>query len=341
MTDAIQNEYQKERNVLAISLFVPLVAAACLPGILIGKGKVELSIFHEVSVILACSGFIIGIIFGNRLVLTQMEKVIAIRERSQRAVRIREALLNGEIKPYFQSRVSEKSGKINGCEALARWESQHGVIPPAEFIPFSIEEGLISSIDTEIAVQAIHQLEVWVHEHTIEDNFTLSFNVAADTLQCPDSIEKIANALSSVVSHKVTVEIEITEQSKVDTNQLMLRHIEVLKQSGAALALDDFTAGHNSMTMLTSIKFDSIKFDRSLITFKSHDVRSQEVSIKVLESFVGLSKQLGLNTTLEGIETEEARHLYSSSGIESFQGFLFSKPLSSNNFKQHYINFNH
>ena len=69
-------------------------------------------------------------------------------------------------------------------------------------------------------------------------------------------------------------------------------------------------------------------------------VRSQEVSIKVLESFVGLSKQLGLNTTLEGIETEEARHLYSSSGIESFQGFLFSKPLSSNDFEMHYIKIN-
>ncbi|MGR5233665.1 EAL domain-containing protein [Vibrio rotiferianus] len=74
-------------------------------------------------------------------------------------------------------------------------------------------------------------------------------------------------------------------------------------QSGAALALDNFTAGHNSMTMLTTIKFDIIKFDRSPVSFKSHDVRSQEVSIKVLESFVGLSKQLGLNTTLEGIET--------------------------------------
>ncbi|CAH6901242.1 EAL domain-containing protein [Vibrio chagasii] len=341
MTDSIQSEYLKERNVLAISLCVPLLAAACLAGILIGKGKVELSIFQEVSVILACNGFIIGIIFGNRLVLTQIQKVIAIRERNQRVRCIQQALLNGEIKPYFQSRVSQTSGKINGCEALARWECQSGVIPPAEFIPFSIEEGLISSIDTEIAVQAIHQLEEWVQEHTIQDNFTLSFNVAADTLQCPAAIVRIANALRSVVSHKISIEIEITEQTKIETNDMMLRHIGLLKQSGADLALDDFTAGHNSMTMLTTIKFDTIKFDRSLITFKVNDTRSQEISIKVLESFVMLSKQLGLNTILEGVETPEALQLYQSSGIESFQGFLFSKPLSSIDFEQHYTNFNH
>ena len=91
MTDSIQNEYVKERNVLAISLCMPLLAAACLAGLLIGKGKVELSIFQEVSVIMACSGFIIGIIFGNRLVLTQMQKVITIRERNNQILRINTA----------------------------------------------------------------------------------------------------------------------------------------------------------------------------------------------------------------------------------------------------------
>ncbi|MEZ9462341.1 EAL domain-containing protein [Vibrio splendidus] len=117
----------------------------------------------------------------------------------------------------------------------------------------------------------------------------------------------------------------------IETNDMMLRHIELLKQSGADLTLDDFTAGHNSMTMLTTIKFD-----RSLITFKVNDTRSQEISIKVR-----VSKQLGLNTILEGIEIPEALQLYQSSGIDSFQGFLFSKPLSSNDFEQHYTNFNH
>ncbi|MEZ8883176.1 EAL domain-containing protein [Vibrio sp. 10N.222.51.C8] len=341
MTNSIQNEYAKERNVLAISLCMPLLAAACLAGLLIGKGKVELSIFQEVSVIMACSGFIIGIIFGNRLVLTQMQKVITIRERNNQVLRINTALDNGDIKPYFQSRVSQTSGKITGCEALARWECQGCVIPPAEFIPFSIKEGLISEIDTEIAVQAIEQLKVWLITNKITDDFTLSFNVAADTLQCTDSIKKIANALSTVVNERISIEIEITEQTKIETNDMMLRNIELLKQSGADLALDDFTAGHNSMTMLTTIKFDTIKFDRSLITFKVNDTRSQEISIKVLENFVILSKQLGLNTTLEGIETPEALQLYQSSGIESFQGFLFSKPLSSNDFEQHYTNFNH
>ncbi|MFA0108210.1 hypothetical protein AB4441_24890, partial [Vibrio splendidus] len=107
---------------------MPLLAAACLAGLLIGKGKVELSIFQEVSVIMACSGFIIGIIFGNRLVLTQMQKVITIRERNNQVLRINTALDNGDIKPYFQSRVSQTSGKITGCEALARWECQGCVI---------------------------------------------------------------------------------------------------------------------------------------------------------------------------------------------------------------------
>lgn len=340
MKKSANQQYQQELTILITSMLTPIAMMVGMLMLLTVKGFLDPAVFAETSMIIGVAGLVIGTVFCNSLILNQIKKVNYIREYNDQTAEIREALDQGDIRPYFQSRVSQETGKITGCEALARWDDGDKIIPPSKFIPLSLKSGLIVEIDCEIALNAIKQLEKWIKKGTINDEFTLSFNITGPTLKNADAVTRIANALNGVVSPTVSIEIEITEQTLVDYDDVVIKNIAVLRDAGGKFALDDFTAGHSSMSMLGAFRFDTIKFDKSLITDANKDVETRDISVKMIESFVILSKRLGMETTLEGIDSEESLALYQQAGIENIQGFLFSKPSPSHEFEDHYRQFN-
>ncbi|USD58911.1 EAL domain-containing protein [Vibrio sp. SCSIO 43140] len=335
-----RSKYKQEIVTLIGSIVTPLACATGLLLVLYYKNIVRLN-HIDTGLVAAIVGVIVGIILCNKLIIAQARQVFETKSMLNYGNRLRTAIENQDIKPYFQSRVSETTNKISGCEALARWEDGDNLVSPAEFIPTAKLTGQIKDIDCEIAIRSIYHLERWLSRGLITEPFTLSFNISAETLNDQKCVNRIKDAVSSVACPIVTIEIEITEESVLHLNDTVNDHIQALRAAGANFAIDDFTAGHCSMHMLNKIDFDTIKLDKSLLTNEVAAPKRRDISFNMIKSFVELSKRLGMETTLEGIESVEALDFYRPSGIENIQGFLFSKPSCAYEFEKHYRQFNY
>lgn len=334
-----RSKYKQEIMTLIGSIITPIACVIGLLLVLYYKNILQ-STHIDTGLVAAIAGVVVSIILCNSLIITQVRQVFETKSLLNYGNRLRAAIQKQDIKPYFQSRVSETTNKISGCEALARWEDGDILMSPAEFIPTAKLTGLIKDIDCEIAIRAIYHLERWLHRGLITEPFTLSFNISAETLNDPKCVKRIKDAVSSVACAIATIEVEITEESVLHLNDTVNDHIQQLRAAGASFAIDDFTAGHCSMHMLNKIDFDTIKLDKSLLTNEVTAPERRDISFNMIKSFVELSKRLGMETTLEGIESVEALDFYRPCGIENIQGFLFSKPSSAYDFEKHYRQFN-
>jgi EAL domain-containing protein (putative c-di-GMP-specific phosphodiesterase class I) len=211
--------------------------------------------------------------------------------------------------------------RIASCEALCRWDHPElGSISPATFIPLAEEMGIISEISTFVLQAACAECARW------PEQISVSVNLSAKDFRHRDVVDKVRNALaqSGLAAHRL--EIEVTETALLDDKSMTGRYIEELKTLGVRIALDDFGTGYSSLSYLHKLPFDKIKIDRSFLV----DMEQNPRSLELLKGIVNLSRPLGLNITIEGVETfEQLKILAHSVKPDLVQGFLFGSALSA------------
>ena len=245
----------------------------------------------------------------------------AFRNRQMLKSDLRAAVESRSLRIVYQPIVAMGSMRIASCEALCRWDHPElGPVSPAVFIPLAEEMGIISDISELVLEQATSACVRW------PEDICVSVNLSAKDFHNRDVVEKVRRALdrSGLAPHRL--EVEVTETALLDDKSSTGKLLNEIKALGVRIALDDFGTGYSSLSYLHTLPLDKVKIDRSFLL----DVTQNPRALELLKGVVGLSRGIGLQITMEGVETFEQLEVLSQSvKPDLLQGFLFGSALTS------------
>lgn len=250
-------------------------------------------------------------------------------EKKEREYSIKYLLRNKNLKGLYgvyQPKFNIKNKKIVGVEALARWQDESlGFISPGEFIPIAEEINLIHLIDYKIAGEAIKFLKTLKESNLIDFNFKMSFNLSMKSLERDDIVSVIKNLLKENKISGDSIEIEITESIFSTNLKTTLEKINELKKINISFSMDDFTAGHSTVSLLPLIPLDVVKFDKGILD--AVGTKGDLIASNIYMALIGLIKDLNLKIVSEGIETKLQLEFLEKANVDIGQGYIFSKPI--------------
>lgn len=237
---------------------------------------------------------------------------------------MRQALKQDEFELYFQPKIDINKQCIKGLEALIRWHHpKRGMVSPAEFIPLAEESGLIVKIGEWVLESACQHLQKW--QNAGFEMVPLSVNVSGIQFKRTALPEFIAELLEKYQISPDLLEIEITESAIMTDVEDSITRLSEIKAQGISIAIDDFGTGYSSLSYLKKFPIDVLKIDRSFII----DVATNQEDAGIVNAILGLSESLGLKVVAEGVEDKQQLSTLKLMGCAIIQGFLFSKPMSS------------
>ena len=243
----------------------------------------------------------------------------AARDRQLMESDLRVALEKGELRVVYQPQVDASSEAVTGFEALVRWQHpDHGAVSPAVFIPLAEEIGLINEIGEWVLRTACSEAANWPLHITVAVNLS---PVQFKSHALPSTIRAV---LAETDLAAKRLELEITEGVFLSNDEHVHDMIRSFKDIGVKLALDDFGTGYSSLSYLQRVPFDKIKIDQSFVRGAS-DPESRNAAL--IRAMVGLASDLKMQTTAEGVETQEELQLVRDLGCSLVQGYIFGKPM--------------
>ena len=238
---------------------------------------------------------------------------------------LRRALERREFRVHYQPIISLANGHITGFEALLRWEHpRHGMISPMDFVPVAEETGLIVGIGWWVLEEACRQMQVWLQKFPDRAHMTMSVNMSTRQFMQADLLEQVDTVLSRTGLPPAALKLEITESAVVQHEEAVTTSMASLRARGIQLCIDDFGTGYSSLSYLHSFPVDVLKIDRSFVS----QIGLACATPRLVETIVTLSRNLGMNSVAEGVETIEQLAFLREAGSEYAQGFLFSRACS-------------
>ncbi len=242
-------------------------------------------------------------------------------ERLSLLSELRNAVERDELVLYYQPKVSAVPDPVHHVEALVRWiHPTRGFIPPFEFIPFAEQTGYIKAITLWVMNAAVKQCGLWLRQG-LEVN--VSLNISARDLLNPDLPALFADMLRRHACPARLITLEITESAVLDDPLRALANLQVLRDTGCEMSIDDYGTGYSSLSYLRQMPVSEMKIDRS---FVMHLLENPNDEI-IVRSTIELAHNMGLKVTAEGVETEEVLKRLGELGCDLAQGYLISKPI--------------
>lgn len=241
---------------------------------------------------------------------------------------LRKAIENNQLVLHFQPRVDTLTGKIVSAEALVRWEHpEWGLVSPGEFISLAEENGFINDISDWVLTRVCHYISDWNRDKL--PVVPISINVATQRFLRNDWISALHRTLTETNVDPTLLEVEITETTLIQHEEIVEYAIRFLKELGIKIALDDFGTGYSSLSHIMDFSIDTIKIDQSFIRqiTKTTDVEM------IIKSIIFMAKGLGMNVVAEGVETTEQLAFLKQQECHEIQGYIFSKPIPEEMFQ--------
>lgn len=236
--------------------------------------------------------------------------------------RLRRALERSELRLYYQPKLEVRTNRIQGVEALLRWQvNRSTMVSPTAFIPIAEETGLIESFGEWVLRQACRQMAAW--QQAGKAPIDMSVNLSPVQLQnkaLPAVFEKIV-ASSGIPLQRIT--FEITESMLLEDVEHKIAAMHRLREAGFKIAVDDFGTGYSSLSYLKKLPLDELKIDRSFFI----DLLADDKSRALVSALIYLARKLNLTTVAEGVEKDEQLAFLQKGACDQYQGFLFSPPL--------------
>jgi diguanylate cyclase (GGDEF)-like protein len=237
---------------------------------------------------------------------------------------LRKALERQEFQLHFQPKMSIQTGKIEGMEALLRWNHpEAGLIYPSEFVPVAEEIGLIQPIGEWVLLNACQQIKAW--KRAGFPPITIAVNLSAYQVNQPQWISKVKAILERTGVDPKSLEMEITETVLMDNSDVALSNLRQLHEMGIRISIDDFGTGYSSLSYLKRFPIHALKIDRSFV--RGIGKQGQGTDAVITRAIVSLAQALNLKTVAEGVEQVQEKDYLRSIGCDDMQGFLFSRPL--------------
>ncbi len=233
------------------------------------------------------------------------------------------ALERDEFRLCYQPKVAVADGRIEGFEALLRWNSRTlGAVTPNHFIPVLEELGLIDEVGHWALRTALEQTLAWKRE--FGRGLGIAVNVSGRQISRAGFAQEVIRLLEETRFPASSLELEITESILMENAEVTRRNIERLCQKGVRFAIDDFGTGYSALSYLRSFPFDTLKIDRSFIR-NLDDPRD----LALARHIVGIGHSLDLTVVAEGVEMETQLDAVARLGCDLVQGYLFHPPLEA------------
>jgi diguanylate cyclase (GGDEF)-like protein/PAS domain S-box-containing protein len=248
------------------------------------------------------------------------------KEHLRMETELRDALINHHLQLHYQPKVSLRSGRIVGAEALIRWKHpERGMISPGVFIPLAEETGLILDIGHWVIEEACRQVRAWADAGLAMPPVAVNLSARQFDAGLP---RRVAEALARHGVRPEQIMLEITESLLVRGADNVIAIMNELVAMGLALALDDFGTGYSSLAYLKKFPISTLKIDRSFVIGLPHE----ENDCAIARAIVTMAQQLRQEIVAEGVETVAQMAFLRDLGCDQLQGYLFSPAVGATEF---------
>ena len=238
---------------------------------------------------------------------------------------MRSALEEDLFQIAYQPIVEGQTGNLSAIEALIRWPRIDGTVRmPNEFISAAESSGLIIMMGEWVVKRVCKEFE---------DRIALgmppvkvAINISASQFRSPNFVENLLGLIEASAMGTEWLDLEVTESTVMSRIDEAEKILSTLKEKGFSVSLDDFGTGYSSLSLLARLPIDKLKIDRSFVRLMEIESRSMAIT----ETVIALGHKLGMEVVAEGIETISVFSRLLGMGCNHFQGYLFSKPVSSN-----------
>lgn len=245
-----------------------------------------------------------------------------------------DSLKNGDFKVYLQPKISLNNNECKGAEALVRWiNPEEGFISPGEFIDLFEKNDKIIELDLYVFEEVCKIIRDWIDKG--EKIIPISVNLSRKHIKNLDFLYNFIEIKNKYNIPDELIEFEILESVAIDNEKVRLLDsvMKQMHQNGFLCSLDDFGFGYSSLVFLGKLNIDTIKLDRRFF----EDLKNER-SRKVINGFIKICKELGVNVVAEGIENEEQLEYLREIDCGLVQGFVFSKAIDVDSFEKSFLN---
>jgi diguanylate cyclase (GGDEF)-like protein len=233
------------------------------------------------------------------------------------------AIKNEEFLLFYQPIINLNTNRIDGFEALIRWQRpNHGIISPEVFIPCLEETGMIVPVGKWVLQQAIQQLVIWQAEFGF---LSMSVNLATRQLNHPNFLADLDLVLQAAPLYPGCLKLEVTESGLIENQEKTLEKIHAIRERGLRISIDDFGTGYSSLSYLKQLPVDILKIDRCFIK----DIGANGENSEIAKAILYIGDALGMSIIAEGCETQAQVDFLRQLNCPYAQGYLFAKPMSS------------
>ena len=243
---------------------------------------------------------------------------------------LREAVVNEEFELYYQPQIRMTDGIVVGAEALIRWNHpERGVLPPDQFLQVLNDGIYADDIGRWVLECACKQARTWEKSGAA---LRVGVNLSPNHFRTDDLAETVDDVLSKTELKPSLLELEVTENILLEDDDRTVKILNRIREIGVSLAFDDFGTGYASLSHLKRFPLDRIKIDRSFV----RDIAVDPEDASIVRAIIGLGRLLGLSVIAEGIEESEQLTFLAKQRCQEAQGYLFGRPMASENF-EHFL----
>jgi len=252
----------------------------------------------------------------------------AVNRRALLETELHNGLRRAQFLLLYQPQV-DSQGRVTGAEALVRWQHPvQGMVPPSEFIPLAEESGLILPLGHWVMETALRQQARW-QQDPVFAHLSLAINVSARQFLQDDFVAQVLALVRQTGANPAQIKLELTESLLLDNVDSVIATMRALKAHGLGFSLDDFGTGYSSPSYLKRLPLDQIKIDQGFV----RDVLLDASDAAIARSIIALAGSLGLSVIAEGVETTAHHQFLLAHGCQAFQGYLFGRPLTLEDFE--------
>ena len=242
---------------------------------------------------------------------------------------MQKALDQGQFAVFYQPKYSLTEECLAGAEALVRWiHPEWGMISPGEFIPLFEKNGFIPKLDQYVWEQVCTQLQRW--RETGRPVLPVSVNISRADMYQADVAQILSGLTARYGIEPGLLHLEITESAYAENTRTITTTVGKLRAMGFVVEMDDFGSGYSSLNMLSQMKLDVLKLDRSFIVSET----SKSTELSILNDVISMAHRMRLRVVAEGVESRNQLERLRAVGCDYVQGFYFAKPMPAGEFEK-------
>jgi diguanylate cyclase (GGDEF)-like protein/PAS domain S-box-containing protein len=267
---------------------------------------------------------------GNRYELADPDSDARAIDRHSLTNHLPGALERGEFFLEYQPLVRMTDGRLEGAEALVRWNHPvHGRLSPDRFIPLAEHTGLIVPLGRWVLQEAVRQACAWQDARDpAEPPLRVNVNLSPRQLHHPALVSEVVSVLEAAGVAPSALCLEVTESALIGADEDELKPLRQLAELGVDIALDDFGTGYSNLANLRRLPATALKLDRSFTQGLQHHP-ADKVDATFVGGIISLAHALGLRVTVEGVETEAQAAQLRDLGCDTAQGWYSARPCAS------------